>query len=571
MPASMQKIGAQRLTPNDALLYLSAVKQTLKDEKHKYKGFMKVLKRFQAQRIDVAHAIARLKDLFEGHPQLLKGFNTFLPEWCKISFLEEEPSFLLQEIPLKLVKAINYVNKIKTCFEHDKHIFRAFLWILKMYGEGTMLINEVYSKVASLFTYHSDLLEEFKDLLTDLTDSMVSTSHATTSKPLIFVKTEDQKLMMVVAENYNNDRVAEEVADALGKHPVLLKYLTELLSLRGSPGFVETIEATVPVEKDKDRHENQNTEFDRKLVEVGKRQWEMGEETQKNRKTNRYSLRSVKDRHENQDREIDRKLVEDKKRHWEMEEERQKKSKANGDRDVLSQNVSVLSDQENTDKHITRLDLTHRERCTPSYCLVSKNYPRPLSTHRTELDSAVLNDSWVSVMSGSVDYSCNPSEKNQCEEILFRCEDDQFELDMVLEISSVTVKRVKEIIDCRLDQSIPEHPFCVDEHLSAMHLRCIERIYGKHGLEIIDLINKDPAVALPVVHDRLIEKHEEWLKFRAGMGKIWTEVYIRNFLGSLEHQSCTSGSKIRPLPVAYKSKKKQKNTHCTKGKSENTL
>lgn len=42
-----------------------------------------------------------------------------------------------------------------------------------------------------------------------------------------------------------------------------------------------------------------------------------------------------------------------------------------------------------------------------------------------EIGSQVLNDHWVSVTSGSEDYSFKHMRKNQYEESLFRCEDDR--------------------------------------------------------------------------------------------------------------------------------------------------
>lgn len=45
--------------------------------------------------------------------------------------------------------------------------------------------------------------------------------------------------------------------------------------------------------------------------------------------------------------------------------------------------------------------------------------------HRSELGAQVLNDHWVSVTSGSEDYSFKHMRRNQYEESLFRCEDDR--------------------------------------------------------------------------------------------------------------------------------------------------
>lgn len=55
-------------------------------------------------------------------------------------------------------------------------------------------------------------------------------------------------------------------------------------------------------------------------------------------------------------------------------------------------------------------------------------YPIPIASQRTELGDEVLNDHWVSVTSGSEDYSFKHMRKNQYEESLFRCEDDRLSL-----------------------------------------------------------------------------------------------------------------------------------------------
>lgn len=52
-------------------------------------------------------------------------------------------------------------------------------------------------------------------------------------------------------------------------------------------------------------------------------------------------------------------------------------------------------------------------------------FPRATATYRTELCRKVLNDDWVSVTSGSEDYSFKHMRRNQYEEALFRCEDDR--------------------------------------------------------------------------------------------------------------------------------------------------
>jgi paired amphipathic helix protein Sin3a len=49
-----------------------------------------------------------------------------------------------------------------------------------------------------------------------------------------------------------------------------------------------------------------------------------------------------------------------------------------------------------------------------------------------EIGSQVLNDHWVSVTSGSEDYSFKHMRKNQYEESLFKCEDDRLVINVCL-------------------------------------------------------------------------------------------------------------------------------------------
>lgn len=60
-------------------------------------------------------------------------------------------------------------------------------------------------------------------------------------------------------------------------------------------------------------------------------------------------------------------------------------------------------------------------------------YPIPSASQRTDLGSEVLNNHWVSVTSGSEDYSFKHMRKNQYEESLFRCEDDRLILPLAVD------------------------------------------------------------------------------------------------------------------------------------------
>jgi paired amphipathic helix protein Sin3a len=84
---------------------------------------------------------------------------------------------------------------------------------------------------------------------------------------------------------------------------------------------------------------------------------------------------------------------------------------------------------------------------------------------------------------------------------------------------------------CFSDRDIP----CV--FLAALNLRCVERLYGDHGLDVMDVLRKNASLALPVILTRLKQKQEEWARCRSDFNKVWAEIYSKNYHKSLDHRS----------------------------------
>jgi paired amphipathic helix protein Sin3a len=74
----------QRLKVEDALSYLDQVKYKFGNQPQVYNDFLDIMKEFKSQSIDTPGVIARVSSLFKGHPELIVGFNTFLPPGYKI-------------------------------------------------------------------------------------------------------------------------------------------------------------------------------------------------------------------------------------------------------------------------------------------------------------------------------------------------------------------------------------------------------------------------------------------------------------------------------------------------------
>ncbi|KAH0855342.1 LOW QUALITY PROTEIN: hypothetical protein HID58_013759 [Brassica napus] len=243
-------------------------------------------------------------------------------------------------------------------------------------------------------------------------------------------------------------------------------------------------------------------------------------------------------------------------------EEKETETEREHKRDLDAAKEKERSNDKYMGKSIQELDLSDCERCTPSYRLLPSDYPIPSVRHRQKLGAAVLNDHWVSVTSGSEDYSFKHMRRNQYEEscldvkmtgtglyvVVLPASCYRFELDMLLESVGSAAKSAEELLNNIVEKKISiEGSFRVEDHFTALNLRCIERLYGDHGLDVTDLIRKNPAAALPVILTRLKQKQEEWTKCREDFNAVWADVYAKNHYKSLDHRSFYLSSKILEL------------------------
>jgi paired amphipathic helix protein Sin3a len=197
--------------------------------------------------------------------------------------------------------------------------------------------------------------------------------------------------------------------------------------------------------------------------------------------------------------------------------------------------------------------------------------------NRSDREANLLNDVWVGIPIGSEEsYSFRFMRKNQYEEALFKCEDDQFEIDMIIDTNASAIRILEpiaeEINSLRLlmdgEKSVPRFSFqlekrylyihihlCVlpiDDHLylyaymyvyiytytyvylhlylfhthrslGTVHLNAVTRLYGDHATEILELLRKNPAGTIPVVLKRQIHVLE--ILFHS-LCSIYTYIYV---------------------------------------------
>ncbi|KAF7802898.1 paired amphipathic helix protein Sin3-like 2 isoform X1 [Senna tora] len=596
---------SQKLTTNDALSYLKEVKDMFHDQREKYDMFLEVMKDFKAQRTDTAGVIARVKELFKGHNNLIFGFNTFLPKGYEITLDEDEAP------PKKTVEfeeAISFVNKIKKRFQNDEHVYKSFLDILNMYRKEHKDIGEVYNEVASLFEDHPDLLDEFTRFLPD-TSATASTQHVPygrSSFQRFNERSSTAPMMRPMQQRYRRDRIISSHDRDLSVDRPDLDDDKAMVKVHKEPKKRVDKESRDRKTRDQDDREadhdnnrDSNSRFPDKKKSVKKAEG-FGltadfaayddKDTLKSMYNQAFSFcEKVKDKLGSSDdyqaflkclhifsngiikRNDLQNLVTDLLGKYPdlMDEfneflERCENidgflagviSKKSLCSDGHSSRTSKLEDKDKDQnqlkdkdkerhrekyfgKSIQELDLSNCQMCTPSYRLLPDDYPIPTASQRSELGAQVLNDHWVSVTSGSEDYSFKHMRRNQYEESLFRCEDDRFELDMLLESVSSAAKCAEELYNSINENKINmDAPICIEDHFSGLNLRCIERLYGDHGLDVMDILRKNPTHALPVILTRLKQKQDEWSRCRSEFNKVWAEIYSKNHYKSLDHRS----------------------------------
>lgn len=220
---------------------------------------------------------------------------------------------------------------------------------------------------------------------------------------------------------------------------------------------------------------------------------------------------------------------------------------------------------------LSEINFQSAKMCTPSYRELPREYQLTSCSGRSVAEDKVLNDMWVSVPVGSEDSdNFKHMRRNPHEEALFRMEDERFELDMLIDgvaAAKARLEPVEEEIEALRataesalgqtlgvsdetgvvhpsssevgdDDASPRFQYRLDRRtLGALHLSTISRLYGEHGAEVLELLHKNPAVAIPVILKRLRQKEKEWCAAREEAKSGWKELAQKHFLRSLDHRS----------------------------------
>ncbi|CAI5740090.1 unnamed protein product [Peronospora farinosa] len=653
----------RELRVEDALLYLDQVKQQFGDQPDIYNQFLDVMKDFKAQAIDTPGVILRVSTLFRGYPNLILGFNTFLPPGYRIrpdTSIEVIPSQMAgrggvqpsmyeaqqssntnmghrpppvtippppysppelhkpapasrQQLPsggqmkaggkpqkmqqqasttgggnatarsstnpVEFDHAIHYVTTIKQRFADEPETYKEFLAILHTYQKEQRSIRQVLDQVSHLFRDHPDLLREFTFFLPDAVQEQAKERLNRAAE-----KAQQRKDQMAQrARKYGSsshgyqqsdrrdDRGSASPSSAAMKsgrmmgddEDAYLKY-DKKGSGRSYKDDDHRLSGKALERREKERERERNrAQFNHKRAKrrpydekerraylaisdvlLDKEEWSIFEKIKKilpSRDNWREFLKclelysqEVLDR--NEMLSLIRNLF---GRHTDLVEE--------FDHLLCSHGVQKTPKEIWPFIPLAETDLSQCRRATPSYRGLPASYPIPPCSHRSALEKQVCNDSWVSVPTGSEDFSFKSMRKNQYEEALFKCEDERFEIDMVIEANASTISILEplaleiEVLKTNKESGGEDDQlwnYVVDKGtFRVTHLNAITRIYGDAGTQILELLRQYPAGAIPVILKRLKQKDEEWRRAREDLNRQWKEVNEKNYHKSLDHSS----------------------------------
>ncbi|KAL5019521.1 hypothetical protein ScPMuIL_002413 [Solemya velum] len=605
----------QRLKVEDALSYLDQVKLQFGNQPQVYNDFLDIMKEFKSQTIDTPGVINRVSQLFKGHPDLIVGFNTFLPPGYKIEVQANEisvhqpgqqsisiqisgppmvptpkpsvpqvPSTPTQnsspshhtyhqsprpsqeapptpvqhpvqtpsqqqqqqqqqqqasQQPVEFNHAINYVNKIKNRFQGQPEIYKAFLEILHTYqkeqrnlkeglvpsGYKPLTEAEVYAQVAKLFQNQEDLLAEFGQFLPDANGSSAFTyplcafqadsslgvrnDHSTTvKKPGMTNKNQSNKSSSGLRRPSSGNQPPTKKARSGGLKDVSLAEAGRYGNLSEFAFFDKVRRAL--------RHQEVYDNFLRCLVLFNQEV------------ISRSELVQLVQNFLGKFPELFK---------WFKDFLGYKES--GGTTEAIPHGAT--GKERVSGDLAMEIDYATCKRYGASYRALPKSFPQPKCSGRAALCREVLNDTWVSFPSWSEDSTFVTSRKTQFEEHIYRCEDERFELDVVLETNLAAI-RILEAVQKKMTRMSAEEAakFRLDNTLGGssevLHRKAIQRIYGDKSPDILDGLKKNPVVAVPLVLRRLKAKEEEWREAQKNFNRVWREQNEKYYLKSLDHQ-----------------------------------
>ncbi|KAE8723526.1 hypothetical protein F3Y22_tig00012370pilonHSYRG00131 [Hibiscus syriacus] len=279
---------------NDAITYVNAVKEAFQDQEEKYVMFLQVMTDYMVQRTDIIGVFARVRELFQGHDNLISGFIAFLPkgdqegmemikdEWfcmvvallahrkgfhdkllcfCTLSSGQNQVSGGSEAaagrgggaegrcLPRKPTKddAVAYLKEVKETFHDEEDKYNMVLQVLKNFMDRRINVVDVIAQTKELVKGHTNLIDGFNTFLPKKNEIKVDKVIDEAQATKIYHETLD--LMMSIRERFQDEdeHVLESFVDTMkmckGKRMGLIEVAP---LLKDYPDLIQEFKSFVP-------------------------------------------------------------------------------------------------------------------------------------------------------------------------------------------------------------------------------------------------------------------------------------------------------------------------------------
>lgn len=179
----------------------------------------------------------------------------------------------------------------------------------------------------------------------------------------------------------------------------------------------------------------------------------------------------------------------------------------------------------------------------PTYRLLPEKEQKATCSGRDELCYQILNDKWVTHPTcGSESSGFLQHRKNVYEETMYRCEEERYDFDMNIQANLDTIALLEPIQKrIELMSQDDRHRMTLPEGLGGssktIYKRVIHKIYGDAAPQVLEQLEQNPAVSVPLVLRRLRQKDEEWRRAQREYNRVWRELEFRNYYKALDRRS----------------------------------
>ncbi|TPX40757.1 hypothetical protein SeMB42_g05890 [Synchytrium endobioticum] len=436
--------------------------------------------------------------------------------------------------PMEFNHAISYVNKIMNRFAGERETYKQFLEILQTYQKEQKPIQEVYAQIAVLFKDHKDLLDEFKLFLPDTAPNNRGVAVPPNGMPQMRTVSDSKRSSAAVRKPSTKRPgsvapLAPLVNQSAHHQQSRKKAKAMAVLLAGPPTKSQSVTGSSAAGSMPAGSSGPDEELE--FFERAKRA--IGNKTTYNEFLKVLNLFSQE--------LIDIKTLVERVEPflgWQPDLFEWFKKFVKFEDNEIIHNIPGPS---------RGLDLSTSRRSGRSYRQLPAEVPRPACSGRDELCKEVLNDDWISTpvyMSESGEIGHH--KKTVYEEAIFNVESERYEFDINIEANIHTIS-ILEHLAAQIQMMSAEDkaklklpPGLVPGGSKSIYQRIVKKVYEKErGLEVIEALHHNPAVAVPVVLRRLKQKDEEWKRAQREWNKVWRDIDIKNFYKSLDHQGVT--------------------------------